>query len=179
MNYFTRGMTPAEIKARYRELAMEWHPDRPQNRERQAEATAKMQAINAAYHAALKNADGFTEKGTDGEQHTYRYNEANEAAATEIIDKLLQLKMENVDIALIGAWVWVIGETKQYKEMLGKDGLKLSWHSKRVAWYWKPTEWQSRYNSKASLEDLAKYYGVKHFANGRTAQQAAANLRAS
>ena len=165
MNYFTKNMTPAEIKAKYRELAMEWHPDRPHNEDRQDEATEQMKAINAAYHAALKAADGHTETGPDGRDHTYRYNAANEEAATKIISELLSLQMEGVDIALIGAWVWVSGNTKQYKNALGRDGLRLKWHSIRAAWYWKPEGWRSKYNDKATLADLAEVYGVKYFGN--------------
>lgn len=163
MNYFTKGMTPADIKAKYRELAMQWHPDRPHNKDRQNEATERMKAINAAYHAALKAADGHTETGTDGRDHTYRYNEAHEEAAAEIISQLLTLQMEGVDIALIGAWVWVSGNTKPYKDELGRNGLKLNWHRQREAWYWKPEGWYSRPNKSADLEDLADKYGAKHF----------------
>jgi len=165
MNYFAGCTTPAEIKARYRELALQWHPDRPHNHGQKSKAEEVMKAINAAYHAALKGADGHTEAGTDGREHTYRYNEAHEEAAAEIISQLLALQMEGVDIALIGAWVWVSGNTRPYKDELGKNGLKLNWHRQREAWYWKPEGWYSRPNKNADLEELASKYGAKHFNN--------------
>merc|ERR1711904_254894 len=38
-----------ELKKAYRKMAMQWHPDRPHNRERSAEATEMFQAAKEAY----------------------------------------------------------------------------------------------------------------------------------
>jgi preprotein translocase subunit Sec63 len=51
------GVSPLAARRRYRELVMEWHPDRhPRGSQSQAEATRRTQEINAAYrtirHAA-------------------------------------------------------------------------------------------------------------------------------
>lgn len=155
MNYFTGCTDPASIKARYRQLAMEHHPDRGGD-------TATMQAINSQYHDALKRCDGHTSPGTDGKPHTYHYNEANEAAITEKIDELLMLRLpHDVDLWLIGSWVWVKGNTKPHRESLKDAGL--IWHRTREAWYWKPYEGRTRPNKNADFGDLAAKYGAKSF----------------
>lgn len=163
-NYFFNLHTVTEIKAKYRELMMKFHPDRhPDADEKQKrEFTRITQEINEAYHAALASADGKTEKGDDGRDHTYHYNEADEQAIMDKIAELIALHMADVEIWLIGLWVWVIGETKPYKELLGREGLGLSWHSKRRAWHWKPYEGKA-WHSSASLGALAYKYGATQF----------------
>ncbi len=163
-NYFTGCTTATEIKARYRQLMMEWHPDRhPEADEKQKrEFTRITQEINEAYHAALASANGTTEKGDDGRDHTYKYNQAEEQAIMDKIEELIKLHMEGVEIWLIGYWVWVIGDTKPYKDLLGRNGAGLSFHSKRLAWYWKPYEGKA-WHSSASLGSLAYKYGATQF----------------
>ena len=50
------GVLPAELRARYKALVKQWHPDRfaadPQG---QAEATSRMRQINDAYRTLLKH----------------------------------------------------------------------------------------------------------------------------
>jgi len=38
-----------ELKHAYRKMAMRWHPDRPHNRDKAAEATEQFQAAKEAY----------------------------------------------------------------------------------------------------------------------------------
>ena len=159
--YFTPGMTVDEVRAQYRRLAMQWHPDRPGG------DTATLQAINAAYEAALKARDGeevsYEAEGGEMRTRTYRYDAKVEQEIIEVIDRLLKLRMPNVTIRLIGRWVWAEGETRPYKDQLGKNGLGLNWHSKRIAWYWKPQGWHSHYNGHATLDDLESAYGGREY----------------
>ncbi len=154
MNYFKDCHTVAEIKKRYRKLAMEHHPDRGGD-------TATMQEINAAYHAALAKKHETAEAGSDGREHTYYYNEDHEQAIIEKIDELIAQNLTGCDIWLIGKWVWIVGETKPHKEALKEAGCK--WHAKRKCWYWKPTAGRHRYAKNSSLSDLAYTYGAKRF----------------
>jgi hypothetical protein len=111
VNYFQGLTTVEEIKAQYRKLAFKFHPDHGGDLER-------MKELNLQYEKALKNCNGQTSKDSEGVDHTYRYNEAVENELVEILFQLLSLKMENVDLLLIGTWVWIIGATKPYKDQL-------------------------------------------------------------
>ncbi|MEO0374336.1 MAG: hypothetical protein AAF329_06815 [Cyanobacteria bacterium P01_A01_bin.17] len=146
--YFAHLHTVETIKSHYRKLAMEHHPDRGGN-------LAVTQEINRQYHEALQACDGQEREG-----RSYRYRAEIEQ---ELMDKLLELlKLRSLDIALIGYWIWVSGDTKCNREALKEAGLK--WHSKRRCWYYKPQGWARSRRSDGSLRELARKYGYKGFA---------------
>lgn len=148
MSVYFNGLSSVEsIKAEYRRLAKQLHPDIGGSEE-------AFKLLNNDYHQALKRCDGQT---TDG--HKYNYMRDIEQ---ELMDKIYELlKLPGLEISLIGFWAWVTGDTKRHKEALKKLGL--SWHSKRVCWYYKPKSWKRTRHSEASLEELAKKYGYRGF----------------
>ena len=152
--YFQDCVNVWEIKKLYRQLAMENHPD-------MGGETATMQEINAAYHQALNRSDGQTSKGFDGKDHTYYYNQEVEQAVMDKINELLGLKLEGIEIHLVGVWVWVDGDTWPVKAELTSVGM--SWHGKRKKWCWHSKGSRSRYNKSASFGDLQQMYGSKTF----------------
>ena len=94
MQYFHDCKTVEEVKRLFRKLAMKYHPDRGGD-------TATMQELNRQYQIALKHCDGQTSTGTDGKEHTYKYDEA---AETEIAEKMVtgRLKKFVNEITLLG-----------------------------------------------------------------------------
>ena len=158
MSFFTQHSTVAEIKVHYRKLCMCHHPDREDG------DTAVMQLINAEYHSALRRCDGQAFKGTNNKDHTYRYYRDIEQAVMDKISEIVALGMVNVDIMLIGSWIWITGDTKRYAKQLGKNGLKMLWHPKRLAWYWHmKSKRKYHFNSHVDLDDLAASYGYRKF----------------
>lgn len=153
--YFSTFKNVNQVKAEYRRLVWIHHPDRGGD-------TATMQDLNNQYQEALVRCDGQTTKGTDGKPHTYHYNEEIEQAIIDKISELIGLKLDGIEIWLIGTWVWVGGDTKPHKEAL--KAAKCRWHSKRQKWYFHTGKYRRR-NSKASFADLAATYGAKKFEN--------------
>lgn len=155
IRYFDNLTEVSSVKKKYRKLCFEHHPDRGGDVE-------IMQEINVQYMSALSAANGQVSQDDRGQSHTYHYNEEKEQELIDKIGELLALHMQNIDIALIGVWIWITGETKQYKEQLKE--LRCKWHSKRKCWYFNNGK-KSRYNRKGSLNDLANKYGYKSFEN--------------
>ena len=147
--YFSEVKTVEEIKALYRTLAMQHHPDRGGCEE-------VMKEINRQYHDALKCCHGQSSQYSEKPYH-YKVD-----VETELMTKLLELlKLRSLDIALIGYWIWVGGDTKTNKEALKAAGLV--WHHERKMWYYKPQGWKNSKQSKGSLAELAKKYGYQGF----------------
>jgi len=46
-----------------------------------------------------------------------------------------------------------------------------SWHSKRLAWYWRKFQYRTRYNPKIEMEDMRRAYGSRTF--GRDSEETA------
>lgn len=159
--YFQNCTTVNEIKEQYRKLCFQHHPDIGGDVE-------TMKLVNLAYHEALAAAHGQSSKGTDKKDHTYYYNQEVEQVIIDKINELIGLQMQDVEILLVGTWIWVQGDTKPYKKKLGKGtkenpGLGLGWNNKRQKWFWSPPgSRKRRYNSKADFSDLCETYGVSN-----------------
>jgi hypothetical protein len=161
--YFSGCQTVEDVKKRYKQLAKENHPDVGGDVE-------VMKEINAQYQKALKGQHGSTHTGSDGKQHKYNYNETWEQEIIDKLGQLLALNMDDADIYLIGIWIWIQGETKQYKEQLKALGCR--WHSKNLAWYFKPTGFKS-WSSGKGLDEIANQYGARKVVRERKAIDAA------
>jgi len=151
MKFFSGCITVEQVKQAYRRLAKEYHPDL-------GGCLETMKQINLQYHEMLKGLHGFTSI-REGKEFTYYYNQGLEQELADMIYRLLGLKMEGVEIALIGLWVWVTGNTKVYKDSL--KGLGCWYHAKRKCWYYHSKKVQSRYNPNISLTGLAACYGYQ------------------
>lgn len=151
MSYFESCTTVEQIKQEYRKLAMQMHPD-------VGGSTEAMQALNQDYEAALRCCDGQTSQGSDGREHTYRYDQGKEREIIEKIDQLLQLQMNDAEIWLIGLWIWIEGNTKPYKDGLKELGCR--WSNKHTAWYWRREEDRTWRSSGKDLSGIAATYGA-------------------
>jgi len=158
MEFFKTSFTVAAIKSKYRELAKKFHPDLGGDEE-------VMKAVNNEYHDALKGKHKSTSTDKDsGKEYTYYYNKNVEQGIVDKLRELLGLDLpSNVIIELVGTWLWISGDTKPHKDVLGKNGAKLFWHSKRKMWYFrtKTSARKGRYNKDASFDSIKAAYGVQ------------------
>lgn len=161
--------TQEEAKAQYRKLAQTHHPDKGGN-------TATMQVINAEYAEILASLTHTAERRrqaaahAEGKQTNADYIDLDEVA--EIlrakIEEILNLNMVDVEIEIIGLWIWLTGNTKPYKDQLGKDGLKLHWRHQKQAWTFEGVP--SRNRTPWELDDIRSKYGSQRITrnNGQT-----------
>lgn len=148
--YISEVETLEELKKVFKKLALKFHPDCGGDEE-------LMIALNNEYDELFEILK-HTHKNKDGEFYEKETTETPEQWR-EIIYQLLALKMENVSIEVIGTFLWVSGNTKPYKNELGKNGLGLKWSRNKSAWYLSPDGYR-RFSKKAtSLNDIREKYG--------------------
>ena len=67
----------------------------------------------------------------------------------------LILHFENINIELVGSWIWVSGDTREIKEKLKEIGFK--WASKKKMWYY--GEMKAKNPNPKSMEEIKTKYG--------------------
>lgn len=143
MKFFNDCKTIEEVKALYKKLAMENHPDRGGD-------TATMQAINTEYAfacAKLAKGAGLTDEQADAEiKLSEEYRQA--------IEKIMHLP--GIVIELVGNWIWVTGDTKPVKDTLYNAGYHFA--PVKKAWYYRNEAFKTR-GSGAPLEQIRAKYG--------------------
>lgn len=143
MKYFKECKTIDEVKALYKKLAKENHPDLGGD-------TVIMQAINNEYAfacARLAKSAGLNDAEADEE---IKLSELYRAA----IEKIIHLP--GIVIEIVGHWIWVTGNTRPVKEEL--KAAHLFFASKKCAWYFRAEEYKTRGSNK-SLEEIRRKYG--------------------
>lgn len=144
MRFFEKCQTLDEVKATYKKLAMQYHPDRGGD-------TATMQEINKEYaFVSAKIASGakFT-----AEEREKEMNFSEEYR--RVIEQIIYLP--EIIIEQIGLWIWVTGKTKPVKEELKKAGLFFA--SKKMAWYFRSEAYKVKRGGKKSLAQIRDKYG--------------------
>jgi len=141
--------TLEELKAMYRKLAVQHHPDHGGN-------TEAMKAVNNEYDELFPKLKDI-HKTKDGE--TYTAKQTTTETADQFKDLINELmKMDNIVIEVIGCFVWVTGNTKPNKDKL--KALRFQWHSKKSAWYLKPEDYKKRSRKDYALDEIRAMYGT-------------------
>jgi len=155
MRYFNDCKTIEEVKAQYKKLAKEHHPDCGGD-------TATMQAINMEYAfacARILNGENLTAEEVNEE---LRLSEEYRKVIEQIIN------LAGIVIELVGNWIWVTGNTFPVRKELKTAGLFFA--SKKVAWYYRAQEHKTRSSGK-TLDEIRSKYGSEKLdsGNGRRA----------
>lgn len=157
MKFFENCTTLNEVKAIYKKLAKENHPDLGGD-------TIIMQQINNEYAyacARVAREGNLTSEEADNEMHLSElYREA--------IEKIIHLP--GIIIEVVGHWIWVTGNTKPVKEEL--KAAHFYFASKKVAWYFRADEYKTR-GGKRTLDEIRARYGSERINNySKTALEA-------
>lgn len=144
--YFDHCQTLAELKAAYRRLAIQNHPDHGGD-------VATMQAINAEHDrvfARLKEKEDVANDAAGRPRST-------EAAADfrRMFDALMPLRGLNIE--LCGTWVWITGNTREHAEKIKAAGCY--WAHKKRAWYWRPAGPRMGRHREKSLAEIRVKFG--------------------
>jgi hypothetical protein len=143
MQYFQDCTTIDEVKAKYKTLAKQHHPDCGGD-------TATMQAINTEYAFAcakiLKGENLSAEETNEQIRLSEEYR--------KVIEQIINLA--GIMIEVVGHWIWVTGNTFPVRKQLKLAGLFFA--SKKVAWYYRAEEYKAK-GGKKTLDEIREKYG--------------------
>ena len=155
MTYFKNVNTLEELRKQYKELLKQYHPD---NANGSTEAT---QEINAEYDRlfkVLKDKHESKQTSTDGAKADFNANkydfEADEKLR-EVLQKIINFA--NINIEIVGCWIWGDGATYEYKNELKALGFK--WAREKKKWYFHTEAFRKRSKRKLSMDDIRNLYG--------------------
>ena len=158
MKYFANIKTLEELKKEYKRLALENHPDRGGDVE-------VMKAINAEYDIMFNKVKDI-HVNAKGETYT-KENTETPSEFKDIIDKLI--RMEGLEIEIIGCFIWLSGNTRAHKDNIKALGFK--WHSTKKMWYKAPEDYRKKSKKKYSIEEIRDMYGTSGTFTGKGALQ--------
>lgn len=153
--YFGNVSTLEELRKQYKELLKLHHPDN-------GGILEIMQEINAEYDRMFKILKNQHENNfysnrasTNTEYNNMKYDFAEDEKLREMLNKIIHF--DGIDIELVGAWIWVSGNTYACKKQLKELGFK--WASQKKMWYWHSEVFQKKSRKTLSMDDIRNYYG--------------------
>ncbi|MDE7430852.1 MAG: J domain-containing protein [Lachnospiraceae bacterium] len=155
MKYFKDVRTLEDLRRQYKELLKKYHPDNANG------STAATQEINAEYDRlfkVLKDQHESTADSTAHKESSYNaniYDWENDKALREVLQKIINF--DGIEIEIVGAWLWVSGNTYSYKKELKEIGFK--WANTKKQWYYHTEAYRKKSRKSLSMDDIRNYYG--------------------
>jgi hypothetical protein len=144
MKWFNECGTLEEVKALYKKLAKEYHPDLGGD-------NVTMQEINKEYAFATAKAI----KGANLSDEEVENEILSSEAYRQAIEKVIHL--DGVILELVGYWLWATGNTYPVRATLKDAGFMFA--SKKLAWYFRTAEYKVSKGGKKSLDEIRSKYG--------------------
>lgn len=147
MKYFNSS---EDLKKQYRAWCKKLHPDHGGDPEAFREMMEEYQELQL---------HGFKQEARN-----------QETELTAELERALKkiVTLEGLEIDLVGSWLWVSGETFNFREILKEAGFK--WASKRKKWYF--SEEKAKGKFKGDFEQLKAHHGFKEI-KGKTVEKIA------
>lgn len=137
--------TLEQLKKEYHRLCLKLHPD-------VGGSDAEMKILNAEYEALFERVKNI---------HVNKEGETYEKETQETPQEFLWLiaellKLDGIEIEIIGCFIWIFGVTKPHKERLKELGFR--WHRKKCCWYKSPDNYRRWGNEEYSMDDIRMMY---------------------
>jgi curved DNA-binding protein CbpA len=162
MTYFKNINTLEELRKQYRDLLKIHHPDNGGN-------VSDMQEINAEYDKLFKALKDRHEKTTENKENNtktdfnnMKYDFSEDVKLREVLQQIITF--ESINIEIVGCWIWVDGNTYNYKDTLKNIGFK--WAREKKKWYFHTEAFRKRSHKKLSMDDIRNYYGSTEVETG-------------
>jgi len=136
------------LKKQYFQLAKKYHPDA-------GGTTFQFQNLQAEYEKLFKSLVNGSNLSTDEKDNEIVIDKA----IRDIIDQIITLP--NLNIEVVGKWLWVSGDTFPVYKILKSVGLQFIKKAGIPYWVYKGVESSGR--GKMSMEEIKTKYGVQKF----------------
>lgn len=150
MRYFENCTTLDEAKKQYRKLAIELHPDT--SKRDSAKEFIEMQSQFEKFKPKTEKFKG------EEESHNAQF-------FMTIIDDLMKIAL--IEFELCGSFIWISGNTKAAKEEIKAVKNELfkpaMWHSKKLMWFFSPSNYKRTGGKELSIEEIRNKYGSETF----------------
>jgi curved DNA-binding protein CbpA len=143
--YFKNCETLEDLKKEYYRLSKKNHPDLGGNED-------IMKEINNQYDETFKVLKNIR-RNQKGKTYTKETNETADFFK-DIIENIIHFP--GIEIEIIGAWIWISGDTKKYKDEFKKLGFK--WSFKKYMWFHNNGDVSKSRGSK-TIEEIRNLYG--------------------
>jgi len=144
MKWFNDCHTLDQVKATYKKLAKQYHPDLGGD-------TAVMQEINREFafmSAKVIKGANLSEEETESEILS---SEAYRKAIEQVIH------LEGITVELVGCWIWISGHTYPLRKQLKEAGFLFA--PKKQVWYFRTEQYKVSKGGRKSLEEIREKYG--------------------
>ena len=152
MKYFNGINDLNELRSKYKALLKKHHPDNGGDTKICAEINREYDEVfNRLKNSAYKSASTEEEKT----KAKHEYDSEEDRKLRETLYRILHL---NINIEIIGVWIWVDGETYEIRDQL--KALGFQWSRARKKWHYSPYKSKGyRRGKKASMDELRGKYG--------------------
>lgn len=141
--YFDDCRTLNDLKAKYRKLAMENHPDMGGDVE-------TMQKINAEHDVVFERLQNAWNAENPDKKSTETPKEFR-----DVLSKLFRI--HGIVIELCGCWLWISGETRKVADELKAAGCR--WSANKKMWYWRHAQDRKWHRGYYTMNEIRSVYG--------------------
>lgn len=131
----------SELKKAYKKYALQFHPDNKDTGNHD-----KFIALQNEYEQLFERLKHASTDENEKKENVKTYK--------DIINEIIKF---NVNIEIIGSWIWVSGSTYAIKEDLKKLGFK--WSKNKKSWYFTTMPYKKKSKKQTTLNDIRNIYG--------------------
>lgn len=152
MKWFKEIKTLEELRALYKKLVIQHHPDNGGSEENIKEINSEYDLLFKKLKSGYENSENY-KNATDRQKQTYDF--VKDRMLREMIIKLC--RYPGLIIELCGVWIYVFGTTKTYKDEL--KALGLHYASRKKCWYIHFDDYVKHGKKQVNMSHIRSKYG--------------------
>lgn len=151
MKWFENISTLEELRKRYKQLVVKYHPDNGGQEEALKEINAEYDIMFARLKDDFEHKDNYS-SASDKQKQSYDWEKDK-----QIRDMIMKLsRFEGITVEIIGVWIWV-SSCYEYRKQLKELGFH--WARQKQMWYIHFDDYHKFSQKPASMSYIRDKYG--------------------